>query len=77
MTVSRLYRGDDLGMSVGNQLKLIKCYHDENIQIQTLMGLETILSAHSKGMWDIQKRLKELILAVQEITNLINEGMKK
>jgi hypothetical protein len=77
MTLSRLYGGDNLGMRVGNQPKLIKYYNNENIQIQSLMGLEANLSMLSKGMWSSQERIKKLLLDIEEVTKLIKEEIKE
>ena len=46
MSTSTLYGSARLGKRAGNQPKLMKYYSDENIQIQSLMGLETFIDAN-------------------------------
>ncbi len=77
LSTSTLFGGSDLGRRVGNQPRLIKYYNDENIQIKSLMGLEAFLDSDLMLFTNTQKRNKELIIYIEEITKLINEELKK
>jgi hypothetical protein len=77
LSTSTLYGGSDLGRRIGNQPKLIKYYSDENIQIQSLMGLEAFLASEMTLFLNVQKRNKELVIYIEEITELIKEEIKK
>jgi hypothetical protein len=76
-STATLFGSSDLGKRAGNQPKLIKYYNDENIQIQSLMGLETIIDANVKLGLYAKKRFTKLNLDIEKITKLINEEMKK
>ena len=69
--------GGQLGMRAGNQPKLLKHYDDENIQIQSLMGLEANLSTLSEALKKVEKRFKDLLKDAEEITKIINQELKK
>ena len=69
--------GGQLGMRAGNQPKLLKHYDDENIQVQSLMGLEANLSTLSEALKKVEKRFKDLLKDAEEITKIINQELKK
>jgi len=69
--------GGQLVMRAGNQPKLLKHYDDENIQIQSLMGLEANLSALSDALKKGEKQFKDLLKEAEEITKIINQELKK
>ncbi len=77
MSTLTLFGGTRLGKRAGNQPKLIKYYNGENIQIQSLMGLEALLDRHVILFLTSKKRFTKLILDIEEITKFINEEMKK
>jgi hypothetical protein len=74
--LSELWGGDLVGRSE-NQPKLVKHYNDENIQIQSLMGLEANLYSMSEALKKVEKRFKDLLLDAQEIKTIINQELKK
>ena len=77
MSSTTIYGGWDLVKRMGNQPKLMKYYEDENISIQTLLGIEAEIYEGGKIMVIVKKRYTELILDVEGITKLINEEIKE
>ena len=77
LSISNLFGGNELGMRVRNQPKLIKYYNNENIQIQSLMGLESTIYETGQIFETAKKHFEELLLDIEDIKKLINEEMKK
>lgn len=77
VTLSTLYGGLDLGRRIGNQPKLIKYLSDENRQIQIILSAEGITDRIERLNIKVKNRYTKLLIDIEEITELINEELKK
>lgn len=77
IATQKLYGGADLPTRIARQPKLIKYFSDDNIALQSFLGLETLLYEHTLLLKNAKERSEKLILDMEDVEKILEEELKK